>query len=521
MSTIGSGINGVVPGQTSSKSKAAHGKTADTSQKNAFASAVASLQGKAGDGESGRKGGRISIAETSRSPIQVEQTTDTRTSGQRDLAALAEALQEASATVSTKTEKAPLEERFVPQTDEKGLLLRKTQADEHKTGAATEKKSDEPKTMHEAVDEPRVVHRDSGDVVGAKDTKDAKGAKDTKDTVDNRDTKTVAEVPAKSDVGNLLEMLAAPVAIPQSLVNGAAAQVAASGIMPDVKGQSGEKGAAKAEITLAAKAEGQAAAKADAALPVDTAEAGEMPESDTDQLFRLIRADGKGRDIDMSISGTGERTSVRDASQTAAGKAETVTVLDSRRYIGLAQTSNAGAVTTAIAQDPNWAASLSSTGGLGHSESAATGKVVNTLKIQMKPIDLGNVTATLRLHGDALVVSLQVETGEAYRQLSDDQDAIVKALRGHGFAVDQVSVQLSPVDRSSGTPQQSDGQASQQQQQFSSQPQAREGGNGRQGGNGDGTRTFAGEGHSHDGNTSENASGLTGGQPVRSGGVYL
>ncbi len=504
MSTIGNGINGVVPGQTSSKSKAAHGKTADTSQKNAFASAVASLQGKAGDGESGRKGGRISIAETSRSQIQIEQATDTRTSIPRDLTALAEALQEASAASSSaKTEKTSLEEQFVPHKDEKGASLQKTRADDHEAGGVATKKGDEPRAKHEAEDKRQVVRGDS------------------KDVKDSKDAKAVEEAPADTDVGNLLEMLSTPAAIPQSLVNGAAAQVAASGVMPDVKGQSGEKGAAKAEIALTAKADGKATANVDAALLADTAEAEDMPESETDQLFRLIRADGKGRDLDMSISGTGERTSVRDASQTAAAKAETVTVLDSRRYIGLAPTSNAGAVTTAIAQDPNWAASLSSTGGLSHSEEAVTGKVVNTLKIQMKPIDLGNVTATLRLHGDALVVSLQVETGEAYRQLSDDQDAIVKALRGHGFAVDQVSVQLSPVDRSSGTPQQGDGQASQQQQQFSSQPQAREGGNGRQGGNGDGTRTFAGEGTSHDGNTSENASGLAGGQPVRSGGVYL
>ena len=500
MNTIVNGINGVVPGQTSSKSKAAHGKTADTAEKSAFANAVASLQGKAGDGESGRKGGRISIAETGRSQIQIEQTAETRTSIPRDLTALAEALQEASAASSSaKTEKTSLEEQFGPHKDEKGAPLHKTRADDHEAGGAATKKGDEPKAKHEEEDKLRVARGDSKDVT---------------------DAKTVDEAPAESDAGNLLEMLTTPAAIPQSVINGAAAQVAASGMMPDVKGQAGEKNLAKAEVALTAKADGKATANADAALLADTAEAGEVPESDTDQLFRLIRADGKGRDLDMSISGTGERTSVRDASQTAA-KAETVTVLDSRRYIGLAQTGNAGAVTTAIAQDPNWAASLSSTSGLSHSEEAVTGKVVNTLKIQMKPIDLGMVTATLRLHGDALVVSLQVETGEAYRQLSDDQDAIVKALRGQGFAVDQVSVQLTPADRSSGTPQQGDGQSSQQQQQFSSQPQAREGGNGRQGGNGDGTRTFAGEGTSHDGNTSENTSSLSGGQPVRSGGVYL
>lgn len=511
MSTIGSGISGVVPGQTSSKSKAAHGKTADTSQKNAFASAVASLQGKAGDGESGRKSGRIAIAETSRSQIQIEQATDTRTSGQRDIAALAEALQEASATASAKTETTPLEEQFTPQTDDSGLPLRKARADEHETDGIVAKKDGEPKSKHAAGDELQAVHVDT------KDVKEVKGTKDVKDT---KDAKAVEEAPADTDVGNLLEMLSTPAAIPQSFVNGAAVQVAASGLMQDVKGQTSEKGSAKAELALAAKADGKPASNADAALLADAADTGEVPQSDTDQLFRLIRADGRGRDLDMSISGTGERTSVRDAAQTTAGKVETVTVLDSRRYIGLAPTSNAGAVTTAIAQDPNWAASLSSTGGLSHSEAAATGKVVNTLKIQMKPIDLGTVTATLRLHGDALVVSLQVETGEAYRQLSDDQDAIVKALRGHGFAVDQVSVQLSSIDRSSGM-QQGDGQAPQQQQQFSSQPQTREGGNGRQGGNGDGTRTFAGEGTSHDGNTSENTSSLSGGQPVRSGGVYL
>ncbi|RFZ88933.1 flagellar hook-length control protein FliK [Shinella sp. WSJ-2] len=505
MSTIGSGISGVLQGQTSSKGKSVQGKAADTSEKGAFASAVASLQGKAGDGESGRKGGRIAIAETSRSQIQIEQATDTRTSGQRDIAALAEALQEASATASAKTETTPLEEQFTPQTDENGLQLRKIRAGEHETGGIVAKKDGEPKSKHAAGDELQAVHVDTKDVKEVKGTKDAK---------------SVEEAPADTDVGNLLEMLSTPAVIPQSFVNGAAVQVAASGLMQDVKGQTSEKGSAKAELALAAKADGKPASNADAALLADAADTGEVPQSDTDQLFRLIRADGKGRDLDMSISGIGERTSVRDAAQTTAGKVETVTVLDSRRYIGLAPTSNAGAVTTAIAQDPNWAASLGSTGGLSHSEAAATGKVVNTLKIQMKPIDLGTVTATLRLHGDALVVSLQVETGEAYRQLSDDQDAIVKALRGHGFAVDQVSVQLSSIDRSSSA-QQGDGQASQQQQQFSSQPQTREGGNGRQGGNGDGTRTFAGEGTSHDGNTSENTSSLSGGQPVRSGGVYL
>ncbi|MCJ8054000.1 flagellar hook-length control protein FliK [Shinella curvata] len=536
MSTIGNGINGVLQGQTSSKSKAAQGKATGTAQKGDFASTIANLQGRNGDGDGGRKGGRISIAATSQNQIQTEHAAGTHKTGQRDLAALAEALQEASAASPSKQDGARFAEGAGARTDDAGQrALPETKTDDPVADKAMVRDGDQPEAK--PADTPRSVDKllvalenakgtrsENGSSVvsvDVKDAKDTKSAYQSADLVDTKETKDVrqdgADAPGKTDVGNLLEMLAAPAAMPQAVVIGAAAQVAASGATPDGKAPQGEKIAAKAEMLAAARGEGQAAAQSDATLPVET---GDVSESDTDQLFRLIRADGKGRDLDMSISGTGERTSVRDANQATAAKVETVTVLESRRYIGLAQTGNAGAVTTAIAQDPNWAASLSATSGLSHSEAAVTGKVVNTLKIQMKPVDLGMVTATLRLHGDALVVSLQVDTAEAYRQLSDDQESIVKALRGHGFAVDQVSVQLSPVDRSSGQ-QQGDGQTQQQQQQFSSQPQAREGGNGRQGGNGDGTRTFAGEGTSHDGTTSENASGLAGGQPVRSGGVYL
>lgn len=560
MSTIGNGINGVL--QASSKGKAAQGKTADSSHKGDFARTVANLHGKSGDGDGGRKGGRISISETGHTRVKTEQVTDTtRKAGPEDLAALADALQGASVASDAKQEKTGFEEKAVPQADDNRQPVLLKQVDDkhqpvlqkHADGQGANKETvqegqpgetrrdakpgDDVRTASKfkATDEPRTVE-DHGKAVdpsivlenvkGAKNLDLPKDIKNLENADGAKDIGQDGSSSTTTDVGNLLEMLAAPAPVLQAVANGAvtqatAAQVAASGVMQDVKVQLGETALPKAEMQDGVKADGQASSKTDAALLVDPVDAGDVPESSTDQLFRLIRADGKGRDLDMSISGTGERTSVRDASQTTAAKIETVTVLDSRRYIGLAQTGNAGAVTTAIAQDPNWAASLSATSGLSHSEAAVTGKVVNTLKIQMKPIDLGMVTATLRLHGDALVVSLQVETAEAYRQLSDDQDAIVKALRGHGFAVDQVSVQLSPIDRSTGTQQQQGDGQTPQQQQFSSQPQAREGGNGRQGGNGDDTRTFAGEGTSHDGNTSENASGLAGGQPVRSGGVYL
>ena len=270
--------------------------------------------------------------------------------------------------------------------------------------------------------------------------------------------------------------------------------------------------------------DGNGAAAADKAshlAAADTAAGAEMAEadadaSDADQLFRLIRADGKGREVELSIGRGGEGAAASDTAKSS--RVETVTVLDARRYIGLADVGNSAAVTAAIKQDPEWASSLTAASAKLDGEHAATGKVVNTLKIQMQPIDLGSVTATLRLNGDELVVSLQVETGEAYRQLSDDKDQIVKALRGHGFAVDQVSVQLSPqVDRSANTGQ---GGA---QPQFGGQQQTHEGGNGRQGGGqqgaGDWNGFASGEGLGNEQVSSGN--GIAGTQSGRTGGVYL
>jgi chemotaxis protein MotD len=439
LSTIGSGVLGVVQGQAPGKSKASHGQTAGASEEGGFASAIASLSGREGDG--GRKGARLSISGAAvRGEQDGGETDQTRVKlGHRDAVASAEAAGK-HAVDAADADNRPFDEKAAALLEAASRQGRKTQG--------------------ELRDGKTAAHLDEEAAVDA----DAAAADGTQEAAPKVGT----------DVGNLLEMLAAPNAVSLE----AAAKAGVPGAGADGKVQTGGKGSAKVD------AHADAAAKADGA---HVADAGEVPQSDTDQLFRLIRADGKGRDLDMSLSDKGDRATFRDATPTGP-KGETVTVVDARRYIGLAQ-------------------------------AAATGKVVNTLKIQMHPIELGLVTATLRLHGDDLVVSLQVETGEAYRQLTDDQDAIVRALRGQGFAVDQVNVQLAPADRSSNA-QQGDSQ-SQQQQQFSNQPQAREGGNGRQGSNGEGAGNFSHEGASHEGTTSDNAPGLAGGQPQRSGGVYL
>ena len=462
MSTIGSGVLGAVQGEAPAKGKAGHGKAGETSEKGDFAMTVASLQSR--DGEGGHRNGRLSITGGEHEGVEVNGGRTKRS--HRDVHALADALRKAG-TEAAGEEKLPADEKTAALAEAAGRAGRKAR------GENTD--------------------------VTAQKADSAEGEADPN-----------APPTGETDVGNLLDLLTTPgTAMPHANANGAAATF---GMAQDGKVQMQGKASTKADMQA-----DKTGAKADASDLVE-GDGGEVPQSDTEQLFRLIRADGKGRDLDMSLGN--DRASFRDASPTGP-KGETVTVVDSRRYIGLAQTGNAGAVTTAITQDPEWTASLSATGGLTHSEAAATGKVVNTLKIQMSPVELGLVTATLRIHGDELVVSLQVETGEAYRQLTDDQDAIVRALRGHGFAVDQVSVQLAPVDRSANAQGDQAQQGQGQQQQFSSQPQAREGGNGGGQRGNEGTGTFGREGSSHEGNTSETAPGPAGGQSVRSGGVYL
>ncbi|PWV95248.1 flagellar hook-length control protein FliK [Hoeflea marina] len=69
------------------------------------------------------------------------------------------------------------------------------------------------------------------------------------------------------------------------------------------------------------------------------------------------------------------------------------------------------------------------------------------LKIQLNPLSLGHVNAVMRLTGETLTVDLQVETAEAYRQLNDDSQAIVKSLRAQGYAVEHVTIQHVVSDR--------------------------------------------------------------------------
>lgn len=79
-----------------------------------------------------------------------------------------------------------------------------------------------------------------------------------------------------------------------------------------------------------------------------------------------------------------------------------------------------------------------------------------SLSIQLRPVELGSVTAHLKYAGSGLTIDIQVETLEAHRRLSNDSSDIVKSLQSLGFQVDKVTVRQAlaqPQTQSQGQPQ--------------------------------------------------------------------
>ncbi|WP_416408142.1 flagellar hook-length control protein FliK [Agrobacterium rosae] len=178
-------------------------------------------------------------------------------------------------------------------------------------------------------------------------------------------------------------------------------------------------------------------------------------------VVRLQKQDASALDLHFDTSEDGS-TKV-DVSKASGDVADVVQVVESRRFVGLAPTSNAASITTAMATDPEWATAMS--GQTSNSPMiSSTGQVVHVLKIQMTPVDLGHVTAAMKLVGDELSVQLTAHTLKGYSELQKDSSGILDALKSQGFTVEQVTVTLaSGADRQdSGTNNRQSADTSQQ-----------------------------------------------------------
>lgn len=174
-----------------------------------------------------------------------------------------------------------------------------------------------------------------------------------------------------------------------------------------------------------------------------------------EKIFRF--ASSRGNSMEMIVGTGADGKTTFETSRSGNGSAEQVTVLDSRRFLGFNQSTNGATLTAAMSQDQEWAAAMQPSAALSNAAAqSSTGNVVNTLKLQMTPVDLGSVTATLRLVGEQLSVHLTVETRAAHSQLMSDSSGILEALRSQGFSVDQVTVTITPASQSDNSQQAND-----------------------------------------------------------------
>lgn len=175
----------------------------------------------------------------------------------------------------------------------------------------------------------------------------------------------------------------------------------------------------------------------------------EMPTTESDSAVQPARSfrfsDAKGGAVAAELTRAANLSDTAGESKGKAAPIENISIVESRRFLGLAPSSNSTSLVAAMTGDTGWSSAMHSraVGADAVVGGAATGSAVQMLKLQMTPHDLGTVTATLRLIGEELHVHLTVETRAAYRQLSEDSRGMLDALKAHGFSVDQVTINIS------------------------------------------------------------------------------
>lgn len=151
---------------------------------------------------------------------------------------------------------------------------------------------------------------------------------------------------------------------------------------------------------------------------------------------RFSRNDGSGRPPRPAPVAERVLPDARPAIQTPAGMAATVAVTTQPASAALA---TAPALGAAIAADPAWQAYFRELPG------QQPAQPLKSLSIRLNPAELGMVTASLVLDGDAARVEIRTETAAAQRRLAADSDAIVRALRSAGIEVASVTIQHQPA----------------------------------------------------------------------------
>lgn len=181
--------------------------------------------------------------------------------------------------------------------------------------------------------------------------------------------------------------------------------------------------------------------------------------ADADATYRFNSVKGEGlRSLDMAVRSREGKIDF-DVKEAGGRITENVTVLESRRFLGLATPTNSTALASLIANDSEWMTALRPESALLNAATqSSTGKVVHSLKLLLTPHDLGSVTVSLRMVGEELRVHMSVENQNAYRRLQEDNRSMMDALKAHGITVDQISISVSAAEKSDQTQGQNPGQ---------------------------------------------------------------
>ncbi|MCB1417122.1 MAG: flagellar hook-length control protein FliK, partial [Nitratireductor sp.] len=168
------------------------------------------------------------------------------------------------------------------------------------------------------------------------------------------------------------------------------------------------------------------------------------------EVLRVLGIEGEARPADdVRIRGRNpgrqDDAAERRGDELAGQKSGKVEVIESRRFMP-AQTMSANAqlLTRSLVEAGSTALSAQRAAPAQPPAQAGpqqSGQTLHTLKLHLNPVSLGSVTAVLKLSGEDLSVEIKVQTAEAYRQIRQDNESIIKALRGQGFGVEQITVQ--------------------------------------------------------------------------------
>lgn len=94
----------------------------------------------------------------------------------------------------------------------------------------------------------------------------------------------------------------------------------------------------------------------------------------------------------------------------------------------------------ALVSHSGWSQAVAAAPATPAPETPARMQTPNALSIQLRPLELGPVTAHLRYVGQQLTIDVEVETAAAHQRLSSDSDEIAKSLQSLGFHVEKINV---------------------------------------------------------------------------------